>query len=333
MEMSRRVLGGPGDEGRAPYQVLLTTCDHCGRTWQEGRGEAIEVGQAVAERAACDAQHIGRVASVVGVSGEAHVGSEPGVDAAVVGEAHVGSEPSMEAPAGLAGQAHVGSRASQTIPPAIRRLVLRRDGRRCRVPGCRNTNWLDIHHTTTRAEGGTHDVDGLLTACGVHHDLVHRGFLIITGRAPNFVFEHADGTPYGGAVSPAAAEAGAEAFSALRNLGLGDGEAKRALARARERAGAGAGTEALIRAALKARGETLLPPRVDETREPSPGPRSYPTDGTSGTGGVREPSPAYGPGPRRLTPRHGTGGAAAASWASSACRLRTMSARCPGVIP
>src|SRR3970282_313336 len=58
-EMSRRVLGGPGDEGRAPYQVALTVCDRCNRTWQQGRGEAIEVGEAVAERAACDAERIG----------------------------------------------------------------------------------------------------------------------------------------------------------------------------------------------------------------------------------------------------------------------------------
>ena len=42
MEMARRVLGGPGDEGRSPYQVALTVCARCHRTWQQGRGEAIE---------------------------------------------------------------------------------------------------------------------------------------------------------------------------------------------------------------------------------------------------------------------------------------------------
>ncbi len=98
-------------------------------------------------------------------------------------------------------------------------------------------------------------------------------------------------------MSPAAAEAGAEAFSALRNLGLKDGEAKRALALARERVEAGAGTEALIRAALQARREALLPPRVDAKREHSPGQLPYRSDPTSGTGELREPSPAYGHAP------------------------------------
>src|SRR3970282_574996 len=90
MEMSRRVLGGPGDEGRSPYQVALTVCDRCSRTWQQGRGEAIEVGEVVGERGACDAQRRGWVAGARGVWG---------------GKAHVGSELSLEDPAMGAGVA------------------------------------------------------------------------------------------------------------------------------------------------------------------------------------------------------------------------------------
>jgi hypothetical protein len=134
-EMARRALGGPVDEGRSPYQVSLTTCDSCSRTWQQGRGEQIEVGSEVADRAACDCQRV---------------------------DTHVGKT----------------MRAVQSIPPSIRRLVVQRDGGRCRVPGCHNTCWLELHHVTARSEGGTHDPDQLILLCGTHHRLLHRGFLM-----------------------------------------------------------------------------------------------------------------------------------------------------------
>ena len=232
MEMARQVLGGPADEGRAPYQVAVTVCDGCGRTWQDGPGERIEVPREVAERAACDAQRI---------------------------DAHVG-----------AGRP---ARATQTVPPAVRRSVVRRDGGRCRVPGCRNVSFLEVHHVIARAEGGDHRPDGLLLLCGAHHRLLHRGFLVIDGTAPDFAFRHADGTPYGDAPSPAAVESMGEAFSALVNLGLRDGEAKRALAAARTHVGAGAPVPDLVRAALRAhraRPMPVLPPPIATLRELSP---------------------------------------------------------------
>jgi len=43
--LARRALEGPSDEGRANYQIAVTVCDACGRGWQEGRGERIEVGR------------------------------------------------------------------------------------------------------------------------------------------------------------------------------------------------------------------------------------------------------------------------------------------------
>lgn len=90
---------------------------------------------------------------------------------------------------------HIGSidgaettRATQTIPPAKRRKVLRRDHGRCRVPGCRSKSNIDIHHVTPRAEGGTHDVDMMVCLCEAHHLALHEGRLVISGDAPNFVF-------------------------------------------------------------------------------------------------------------------------------------------------
>ncbi len=52
-------------------------------------------------------------------------------------------------------------RATQTIPPAIRRFVWRRDHGKCRVPGCRSARNLEIHHIVRRADGGTHDPQAL----------------------------------------------------------------------------------------------------------------------------------------------------------------------------
>jgi len=254
MEMARQVLGGPADEGRAPYQVAVTVCDGCGRTWQDGRGEHLEVPGEVAERAACDAQQIGT---------------------------HVG-----------AGRP---ARATQTIPPAVRRSVVRRDGGRCRVPGCRNVSFLEVHHVIARAEGGDHRPDGLLLLCGAHHRLLHRGFLVIDGTAPQFAFRHADGTHYGNAPTPAAVEATGDAFSALRNLGLRDGEAKRALAAARTHVGAGASVPDLVRAALRAhhaRPTAILPPPIATLRESSPSygrrrrPRAWIPECTAGREGL-----------------------------------------------
>lgn len=57
---ARHVLGGP-EAGRASYQIALTTCETCQRTWQRGKGELVAVEEAVREKAACDGQHIGRV--------------------------------------------------------------------------------------------------------------------------------------------------------------------------------------------------------------------------------------------------------------------------------
>ncbi|HEX5101629.1 MAG TPA: hypothetical protein VFV94_19090 [Polyangiaceae bacterium] len=202
--LCRQALDGNRDPGRASYQIALTVCESCRRATQQGRGEAIEVGPEVVEIAECDAQHVGHV--------DAHVG----VDKDGAHYAHVGA----------------GSvRATQTIPPAIRRLVLRRDGGKCRVPGCRHAIFTEPHHIGLRSEGGGHDPENLLTLCCAHHVAVHEGRLIMTGTASSARFAHADGTPYGGVVGPAAADVRAKAFQALRGLGFREADAKRALAR------------------------------------------------------------------------------------------------------
>ncbi len=214
-ELARRMLGGPGDEGRSPYQVALAQCPDCGRVSQEARGELVDLPPEVLERAACDAQHIGAVDG----PGSSHVGR---------------------------------ARATQTIPPATRRQVFRRDHGRCVVDGCSNSSWLEVHHLHLRSEGGTHDPGQLAVLCGLHHRRLHAGLLIADGEdAATVRFFHADGTEYGKRPDAHAVEAASRAYGALRSLGFGETETKRALLRAQSHVGRSPSDEDLVRAALR----------------------------------------------------------------------------------
>lgn len=215
--LARCYLQGPADDGRASYQIALTTCEECKRTWQQARGKQVLVSHEVREMAECDAQHIGSVEA----SGEAQ------------------------------------ARATQTIPPATRRKVLRRDGGCCAVPGCHNSDFVDLHHTKLRSEGGNHDPDKLITLCSAHHRATHDGRLLIDGDAVSgFVFRHADGREYGARPEPAAAEVYAKAFAALTHLGFQSKLVRPVLERVRSRVGPVA-VQDVIKAALR---ELTTPP-------------------------------------------------------------------------
>jgi hypothetical protein len=155
LAMARHVLTGPGDEGRAPYQVSLTVCDGCGRSEQ---------------MAECDAQHIGQL---LPRAANENGGSDL-AGAAPANDAHMGapdrssessSQVANEAPANEAARVVPIARAKQTIPPAVRRAVLARDQQRCRVPGCTHATFLDVHHIRPRSEGGSNDPANLIGIC------------------------------------------------------------------------------------------------------------------------------------------------------------------------
>ena len=57
------------------------------------------------------------------------------------------------------------------IPAKTRRLVWERDSGKYRVPGCRATRNVEVHHLVARADGGTHDPENLLLLCNGHHDV------------------------------------------------------------------------------------------------------------------------------------------------------------------
>ncbi|MFO7610714.1 MAG: HNH endonuclease, partial [Candidatus Krumholzibacteriia bacterium] len=66
-----------------------------------------------------------------------------------------------------------GQRAAATIAPRVRREVMARDRHRCQAPGCGRTRFLEVHHKTPRARGGTHEPANLVTLCAPCHRLWH----------------------------------------------------------------------------------------------------------------------------------------------------------------
>jgi len=165
---------------------------------------------------------------------------------------------------------HVGqpTRAKQDVPPAVRRLVLRRDGGKCVVPGCRHGRFVDIHHIEHRADGGDHHPDNLVTLCAAHHRATHRGLLLLVGSvASGLRFYHPDGTEYGDVhagvsevtTTPDAPNAAPSdlrrrrqmAQRALRRLGFTQRETDSALDQACAHVGPQATAEALLRRALE----------------------------------------------------------------------------------
>ncbi|HEU4731515.1 MAG TPA: HNH endonuclease, partial [Kofleriaceae bacterium] len=89
---------------------------------------------------------------------------------------------------------HVGSidgegpeRAHQDIPPSVARFVWRRDAGRCRVPGCRSSRGLELHHIVHRTEGGGHEAPNLVLVCSACHRSHHAGILTIAGTAAELV--------------------------------------------------------------------------------------------------------------------------------------------------
>ncbi len=75
------------------------------------------------------------------------------------------------------------SRGTRTVSEVTRRAVGVRDGRCCRVPGCKRRLWLDLHHLKPWAEGGRHQVKNLIYLCWWHHRQAHEGKLVINHDA------------------------------------------------------------------------------------------------------------------------------------------------------
>ncbi len=212
LTMARHLLGGPTDEGRASYQISMSVCPRCDAAAQQAGGELVEVEPEVAEMVQCDAQSIS-------TETDAHGG--------------------------------VAKRATQNIPPAIRRLVMRRDKGCCVVPGCKHTQYVDVHHLNPRSEGGDHDPDRLVVLCCAHHRAAHAGTLIIEGCvSTGLTFRHADRSSYGQPQSPKLQDIHTRLFIALRGMGFREKESRQALDKVREKLPRESEAAVLLRAAL-----------------------------------------------------------------------------------
>jgi hypothetical protein len=63
-------------------------------------------------------------------------------------------------------------RKTRSIPAALKRALVRRDGT-CRYPGCTNTAFVHGHHLKHWADGGETALENIITLCSSHHKLVH----------------------------------------------------------------------------------------------------------------------------------------------------------------
>ncbi|MEJ7733732.1 MAG: HNH endonuclease signature motif containing protein [Polyangiaceae bacterium] len=263
-EIARRVLGGPGDDGRASYQVAVSRCGECGRSRIDAAGTSHPVDEVVMEMALCDGQLLDP-----GTGARTPAATMPAQNASRRGRAgsknpHVGDRDDGPHVADRNKNPQVGDRddgphvgdrrprATQTIPPATRRAVMRRDHRRCVVPGCSNHRYLDVHHLDPRCEGGGHHPERLAVLCGAHHRAAHLGLLCIDGtHAAGFVFRHGDGTPYGGNIGVIRLDLVRQALGALEQMGFKPPKA-RALVDDALRAAAHSDVATLLHAALRA---------------------------------------------------------------------------------
>ena len=230
LAMARQVLGAPGD-GRTIHRIAYEMCPACGQGAQLAAGERVPVGAELLAMAACDGERIGAHSLPANENQTPQTTEAQGASAT---------------PA-----THVG-RARQAVPPALRRAVLLRDRHRCRVPGCTNTHYVDVHHIRPRAEGGRNTLENLITLCTAHHRATHRGELIIEGSPAELRVRHADGTTYGQPLAAGAAEAYAKVHAALRHLGFRGRDVNTVLAELRaDPSLAAASANVLLREALR----------------------------------------------------------------------------------
>ena len=160
-------------------------------------------------------------------------------------------------------------KTTKSIPQRVRKHVWARDRGRCRVPGCRATRNLDIHHIIHRAHGGDHEPSNLLVMCSGHHQLLHDGRLSISGRAPDELRFERDGKPLSPAHTAHPPHAASKskptrfdevvtferAKRALADLGYNARAAHEALLEVRAHASAASDVASLVKAVL-ARGAT-----------------------------------------------------------------------------
>ena len=75
-------------------------------------------------------------------------------------------------------------RRTRVWPAAMRRAALARD-RRCQVPGCGATRYLDVHHLVHWIDGGPTSLDNAACVCRRCHVMLHEGGHALVREAPH----------------------------------------------------------------------------------------------------------------------------------------------------
>jgi hypothetical protein len=78
-------------------------------------------------------------------------------------------------------------RRSRTIPSAMRRAVVDRDGGRCRFPSCTMKGRLQVHHGKHWSRRGHTKKTNLFLVCLYHHKVLHEGGWHATGDADDML--------------------------------------------------------------------------------------------------------------------------------------------------
>lgn len=73
------------------------------------------------------------------------------------------------------------TRAKEAAWQKVRRAVLARDGRRCRV--CHSRDQIEAHHIRFRSVGGEHSTSNTACVCQICHADIHAYRLSVSGDA------------------------------------------------------------------------------------------------------------------------------------------------------
>lgn len=101
-----------------------------------------------------------------------HVGERTGADPYLEHDDRAVSDAAAKRIACDASLVDVG-RKHRTVPPAMRRALEARHGKRCAFPTCNHRLFLDAHHIQHWMDGGATQLDNLVLLCRRHHTFVH----------------------------------------------------------------------------------------------------------------------------------------------------------------